>query len=113
MSSWRPDSNWRQEDFSVSFDDLVDVFVTIRELLERFIRLRVAGVHHDAKELKPNLALLLELGTRGLDHQIDTILPKTSRDEPIVLGFDLPVVEDPAVVEKLHDQPASSHRRPR
>jgi hypothetical protein len=45
-------------------------------LPERFIRLRVAGVQDDAQELNPNLALLLELGPCGLDHQIDSILPK-------------------------------------
>ena len=93
MSSWRSDSNWCKEDFSISSDKLVDVFSHVYGLLEVLVRLCQARVQDDTQELDTDLVPSLEFGPC---HHILIIMS-------IILGPDILIVEYPAMVQELHD----------
>lgn len=60
-------------------------------------------VQDDAQELYADLVLLLELGPQGLDHGVDPFFPDIRVYSTIIFERSHLMVEDPSMVQEVHD----------
>ena len=84
-------------------DELVDVVSNSHDIPEVFIRLIEARIQDDAEELDAHRVLLLELRPNRLDHGVDAFLPVVRGNKSVIFSTDVFVVEDPSMVQELHD----------
>ena len=81
----------------------MDVITDLHDILEVVVRLVKCRVKNNAQELDADFVLLLEFRPNSFDHSVDAIFSEVNANKSIILGAGVLVIEDPWVVQEVHD----------